>query len=699
MRNRLSFQRLKWIVILLACAVGIVFLYQKAFRAQNHKSDKPEGYPAHYFDNPIVDTFTDEDGQYVEELKNEPSDIEGMTKYDKYAMGLLPEDGSDTDGDGLTDKEEIEVYNSDPLKKSSSGDLYDDGYKVNHGMDLSQTYEYDGEQVFSGNECEEIELTATTVDDFDAVVKNITGSDDAMGNDIIAEYRVYYYSGQLTIKIASIYKGNTEDLAVLVGVEDEEGLEEYPFVETEAGITLSKSLDGSKVYKIYLVPADMAEKLKSIFAKLDPTKSLSDVWSNEGSGLLYGSPILTFFGRVHATILVEDIGELTDVEKQVLVDAVNWDFASTDDERIQSLDDERIHVVDKAQIEAKYKFFQTVVPFFEYTSENPMGLGHLFFAYCSLDNLDGYKATIEKTVHSEESKKVVVSSGFDINKDELPFKNFSSQYSPGGNCVGFAHLTTMLYNTKTAPESGSYHIEHDYNFLKDRNDPNSETFIHLDWGEVEWNLNSYEESDTLFDPELVDYRTYGYYENQYKKDTIISYAGYGEPKYEFKGLFVDYLDENDSNFVKMIGCYWKEGNDANPDLHASRGKSNFTYTVIENMKSYIDNGKIVDVGMSMDSGGGHRVTGYGYEYNTKDPDTTYFYVYDNNYPRWGAGVCRLKVVRKESRNSDVDTFDYYYCPFDKADYCMSNKILEGDKNPNKTYHFWAFNENFECLNY
>jgi ABC-type Na+ efflux pump permease subunit len=50
----------------------------------------------------------------LERLKTEPSDIEGKTKYEKMEMGLSPNDGSDSDGDGLTDKEEIEVYGSRP---------------------------------------------------------------------------------------------------------------------------------------------------------------------------------------------------------------------------------------------------------------------------------------------------------------------------------------------------------------------------------------------------------------------------------------------------------------------------------------------------------------------------------------------------------------------------------------------------------
>lgn len=48
--------------------------------------------------------------------------------------------------DGLTDKEEIEVYGSDPLKASTAGDLYTDKYKVEHDMDVNKKYDYEENQ-------------------------------------------------------------------------------------------------------------------------------------------------------------------------------------------------------------------------------------------------------------------------------------------------------------------------------------------------------------------------------------------------------------------------------------------------------------------------------------------------------------------------------------------------------------------------
>lgn len=40
---------------------------------------------------------------------------------------------SDTDGDGLFDREEVEVYKTDPKLKDTDGDGIDDGVEVDNG--------------------------------------------------------------------------------------------------------------------------------------------------------------------------------------------------------------------------------------------------------------------------------------------------------------------------------------------------------------------------------------------------------------------------------------------------------------------------------------------------------------------------------------------------------------------------------------
>ncbi len=100
--------------------------------------------------------------KWVEEAKNTPSDIEGYSVWEKMKkLNLDGEDGSDTDHDGLTDKEEIEVYKSDPLNRSTAGDLYEDGYKVANGMDPTKYYDFEGDP-FPGNEISPEYLTLET---------------------------------------------------------------------------------------------------------------------------------------------------------------------------------------------------------------------------------------------------------------------------------------------------------------------------------------------------------------------------------------------------------------------------------------------------------------------------------------------------------------------------------------------------------
>lgn len=53
----------------------------------------------------------------------------------------------DFDNDGLTDEEEIEKYNSNPNKVSTSGDSYSDSYKVKNNLDINKVYEIEWMQV------------------------------------------------------------------------------------------------------------------------------------------------------------------------------------------------------------------------------------------------------------------------------------------------------------------------------------------------------------------------------------------------------------------------------------------------------------------------------------------------------------------------------------------------------------------------
>ena len=135
MRSKALRNLLIFVIVIALIIVTIKFIIPgifSAIAAKNRVNNKNNPHP-------LIDTTIGK--SYEDSLASQASDIEGMSKLDKRNMGLLIEDGSDSDGDGLTDKAEIEEYKSDPLKASTAGDLYTDGYKAQNGMDIGKAYE------------------------------------------------------------------------------------------------------------------------------------------------------------------------------------------------------------------------------------------------------------------------------------------------------------------------------------------------------------------------------------------------------------------------------------------------------------------------------------------------------------------------------------------------------------------------------
>lgn len=59
-------------------------------------------------------------------------DRDGLTNAEEAKLGTNPE-VADTDGDGLSDYEEVKIYQTDPLKTDTDGDGYKDGEEVKNG--------------------------------------------------------------------------------------------------------------------------------------------------------------------------------------------------------------------------------------------------------------------------------------------------------------------------------------------------------------------------------------------------------------------------------------------------------------------------------------------------------------------------------------------------------------------------------------
>jgi len=67
-----------------------------------------------------------------EKSRETDSDLDGLSNEEEKKFGTDP-NNSDTDGDGINDKAEVEKFHSNPLKKDTDGDGFEDGYEVRRG--------------------------------------------------------------------------------------------------------------------------------------------------------------------------------------------------------------------------------------------------------------------------------------------------------------------------------------------------------------------------------------------------------------------------------------------------------------------------------------------------------------------------------------------------------------------------------------
>lgn len=82
---------------------------------------------------------------------NADTDGDGLTNRDEQQRGTDPTK-ADTDGDGLTDMEEVQTYHTDPLKADTDGDKLSDGEEVNrYGTDPLKP-DTDGDGTSDGDE-------------------------------------------------------------------------------------------------------------------------------------------------------------------------------------------------------------------------------------------------------------------------------------------------------------------------------------------------------------------------------------------------------------------------------------------------------------------------------------------------------------------------------------------------------------------
>jgi hypothetical protein len=582
-----------------------------------------------------------------EEYLSVASDIAGWTMLDKVNAGLDPTDGSDSDHDGLTDKEEIEVYQSDPLKYSTSGDLYSDKYKVQNGMDLNAYYDYAETVEFKNNKCSEVIFTATKANDLNAYAEewNCNSID---GYEIYANYRIVNYSGVLSIDVDKIVSDNNIKVSDIIIMQCDwfgEDLKKIKYTVSGNIVTLNNEIKDDDYAVIIIAKSTSFLGINAGTTVNTPEKTTAD-------GGIFDAFILSGFWGKKATIYYIPCGdeEVDRQNKDALIYQATYMFNET-----LTFDDDDIEIVTQEELDRKRELYgklfwvENSVP-----TSNSMALGQ----YCSLEMvLNAAEASDDDDTDSSETGGESTTERFFVpvfsSRDNLPFENFCSYISTGGNCAGISHLTALVYNSEgELPSSGSYNIDGYF---------------------AAWDISVDSENGTLMDKGLNDYKDSKFVKKRKNKKTGI--------------LDKSKLSEGELEFVKMIGAYWKEGNVRYNLIRDRRIRyadtSAYSWQMIKNMMDYLDTGKIFDAYFwrLKDDGesDGHAVNIV--SYTVMNENCVYFDVYDNNYPDKFQIMKAVRVVHEDG----TEVLVFSYAP-KKASYSYTSTYKE--------YTFTAFDENW-----
>lgn len=646
-------------------AVGNIALFVKNYQRQRaYEEAFPMGMEVTSFD------------EYMKTQKDVPSDIEGLSVYDKYTMGLQRQDGSDSDYDGLTDKEEIEIYGTDPLKSSSAGDLYTDAYKVQNGLDPYTYKEYTEEIAFPYLECEEVQLTASSPMDFNAVVTDCTFAYDLSSFEVGKVYKgydLYNYGGIVKINVHDLLTENDiNDFEIYITngpfvIPGENSFKKYSYKLEGDNAILDYEFEHGSEYLIFLTEK-RGFKIKSfingIFNQDNAAVSTSMSNKDKGEALIYGSPWGVLLGGKITIYYTECFDkDNTLIFKAEAEQAIPTIFT-------KESKDIRFKAISSREMEKKRNFFDKFLKLFKtYKKGEHVAWYEYFFRY-AVFCYDTYENTYELAGGSSTTNEFKAKgTGFDKYEDELPFQNFRSYIGTGGNCAGITHLTSYLYNTGRFPSSGTYNCN-----------------INGTYEQIQWDLSTDNENATLSNPGLIDYKDIEFVTEHSENGDYLSVN----------------LTEGEQEFVNMIGCYWTEANDRiNMNAYEKTTGEYYDASLLNRMTDLLDQGKILDVYLYMRGGGAHAVNIYGYEYIAAN--SVLFTVYDNNIPQDckdgyminadANGNCYLQVtIRKDEGGNDI--LEYLYMPLQGSkDYIASSM-----KNLMKSHAMVVMDENWNVLN-
>lgn len=685
-------------------SVGSISFVSKAEQKKYIEEDK-KNIEAEDFGN-----LTELQNDYINTLKNTQSDIDGMTMYDKYEQGLSPEDGSDTDQDGLTDKEEIEEYGSDPLKASTAGDLYTDKYKVDNGIDVNTKCDYEGTPSYPNNHDEDVILEADEPLSLNATCNDLQDYFEIEGADIVKELTLYDFSGHLSVTISDKAKEtygitNLSECHAYVAEWGHTIMNSTPIEvdEENSRIRLSDYVfDRNKIYAVVITDRVATN---AIFRsdKLPHAKALDnsgDAETDKQYALVMTNTMEYFFDDgVDVYYVADNDGDINeDMLKNIMKwidNAYGWQVA----------DNAEFHTISKADYIKKYTALRTFWPggyndeaFGAHDDLVEENLASLFLMYIDYDAICNDYGLVNgtDTQYSFESPQKT-ETAFDPSTDAFPFGNFATPVAQGGVCAGISLFTVQNFNQENLQLSGGHFVEYPIYVKTEGGTMYGKPKVIA----MDYDVTPYDCADALSSKGLSDFRDSTYVTSHSEKLPCYKYHydsngvahANSDGLYEIDEVYTDQmtnLDEEDEQFVNLITVKWQELNavyeqqlkkhiypkvkaSGENDFRLVQNGRYFSWRIIDQMLEELKQGKIMELSLTGLKDGksviGHSVVVYGAKQDPNNEDIYYFYIYDCNYPDGNLmpgfkANNVMTVLRMRSSIDGDDGFSYYYAPYD-----------------------------------
>lgn len=601
---------------------------------------------------------------------NNEQDIEGLTVRQKLDMGLSTEDGSDTDGDGLTDKEEIETYHTDPLKVQTSGDNIPDGYKAIKGLDLTKQYNDSEIQKELFEKTSDIKLNTINVENYDNDIREIDY--EISGIKSTKAYKIQEYTGQVEADFSSYIDSETDHF--IFKISNGMGQQVEKLRDKDGKVVFDVDETGCIVG---IVNNPESNQTNTVDGLLDKFGDLidSNIKSEPEQGMVVMLPITVLTGDLKIYVYEQQLfksSQKTDQKYTELETQLNNRIQSSSIKA--SVEGIRVNPVQYKIVKTLFKSFESgdmVLDIikehgdseaYQTIEENRSVLQKIIpfiLTQYTFDSWDELTAGLKDIASSEDEKesqnienqiietqnRIDYTTNFDVHRDAYCFPNIGTAISPGGNCAGLQMTAVQMFNGAryNSSDSGNY-LEKDLGYDLDS--------------------ISGSDTDTLLDPGFYDYKSRQYWKENYPDlaQTAVD----------------DIEDKQDREFIKFIGFKWAEANskiDRNFQFFA--GQKDWSI-----MESYIDyfksEDKVAYIAM-MTPYAAHAILCYGLYQDENDEDVYYLRVWDNNFPDNMAisketgkeFKCdnRIKIERKHHLfGNDTFEWDYYPLPEVLEDY-------------------------------